>query len=1139
MTEEQKPQEPTVDKDRLRQVLARTVPDETMNISSAADLVRTVAESEIHSQEQHKKVTKILLETLEDEAMGNKGLDFNVADLQETTKRDGEGNILHEDGSLSERLNDNTVPGRYDIKGLLGTGATGQVFDVHDNNFDRDIAVKFMHPDDAHNQRKLLRFIDEASITAKLAHPNILPVHDLDYTDGALIYYSMGRANGHSLEELLHEQHENTLGHELRDLNDRVRIMVQVCNAIAYAHSRGIVHNDIKPGNIMVGQHGEVLVVDWGTATTPEQRQEPIKRMLGTPIYMSPEQARRECSDERSDIYCLGATLFHLLTLRFPCWNDQIDVFWDNKRNGVLNDISEDERKRIPKSLIAITEKSMAADPEQRYPSVEAMILDLDAYLQGEAVSAHQDTLVDLIKRIYHKQPRVIYAAIIGLILVCLAGAWLYYEKALEYSRWITKATYTFDQDSDDLFQDWQLDLLPAWDANNLKPISDPGSYLDLSNKQLLFTQTIQLGCASFWFKEHIPGNMRISWEYQAKHDNENLNCFIGGKNRSEAYTFHVGGYGDPNSVTLTKGSHVLSKQDLPADIQSMRNYDFRMIKTDTTVQLFIDNNLIINFNDPDMLVGNKHQYFGFDLMFSDTHIDNIHIEYQPLPQKISPITVAHHYYSSALYKEALEHYVKIRETYPDTDMAVIALYRIGRSYAEMGQTSEAAIRYKQFLRQYPNHKLSKNVALHYAAIQARLREWGLLESIIDQYHLAQLPRHLRDTLMATINNHLVVYLRNSTDGSYLNLLGRTQAEIRADAIQAHAVATKVASKLQLENGTSQGGLQSLIKTLVITYLNDIDLMLQLYPNDIGAQITYHTRNKDIDKAIALQPGSEASILLRNNYHERFFQLPEEQQIRHIKNISNSGTLNEHILEHFSKLLPDNENLKVQLLLNQQQYEEVVKHHKNYARLYLYALDWLGRQQDMLKYFEEVGGIHNLNWLRIRTFAKLRRYREALRLYDHGSDHYALIKVYEAIFLMCRGKSDCFDEFTQNELLRISQIRRLSIIAPLAKWINGNKENVMQAYRDTMAWNTAHGFDEINDEIKYVLGEIDEHTLAPHVDKEEFFGNSNYGLLKAIRLELAGSYQAAKTHYRAASKSIDYDRVLVGPWRMRNMQKAP
>ena len=142
-----------------------------------------------------------------------------------------------------------------------------------------------------------------------------------------------------------------------------MNVILRVCDAVACAHGRGILHRDIKPDNIMLGAFGEVMLVDWGSALMSDEREAAVGRVMGTPNYMSPEQARGELVDQRSDIYCLGASLFHLLTRRVPVSATSAEEFWDKKRHGTIDVPRSGQGEWCPARLLDIALKAMAPGP--------------------------------------------------------------------------------------------------------------------------------------------------------------------------------------------------------------------------------------------------------------------------------------------------------------------------------------------------------------------------------------------------------------------------------------------------------------------------------------------------------------------------------------------------------------------------------------------------------------------------------------------------------------------------------------------------------------------------------------------------------------------------------------------------------
>lgn len=1128
---------------RMKKILSQTVPDENMQIASSKDLIKTVEEFEEHSRKQHEIVTNILLDTLEDAVMEHQYLDFNVVALQETTRDSNKPGKILDDEVIQDRLQDKTVPGRYDINGLLGTGATGQVFEVHDNNFHRNIAVKFMHPEDAHNQKKLLRFIDEAAITARLAHPNILPIHDMDYTDGALIYFTMGRANGRSLHDLIDEAENNTeLPQAIRSYDDRARIILQVCNAVAYAHSKGIVHNDVKPGNIMVGEFGEVLLVDWGTATTPEQRADSHKRMLGTPIYMSPEQANRDNPDERSDIYCLGSTLYHLLLMRFPCWHDDIETFWKFKREGIYQKATDAERRKAPGALLAIAEKAMAPKPENRYASVDAMIIDLEAYLQGQAVSVHQDSLWEIVKRLYKKDPRVIYAALTGLLVIIAAIGWLYYEKTLEYSRWRVKDHIDFNNASlSDISSTWDLTMLPGWRKPHAYALPIDNEHIKLENDALQFNKdVVSFGTANLTYKDRIPGHMRVRWEYTANHDRSNLNCYIGGPTRADSYMFHVGGFGQRDTVRLTKGPRTLASAQMHTEIIQGRRYHLEMEKTDTSVMLSIDGRRLIHFTDPDMLVGGEHQKFGFDLMHAGTVIDNVLIEYKPPAQKISPITVGHHYFSNGLYDEALLHYRKIKDVYPDTDMAIVALYRIGRCHAELGHHQDAAIYFKQFLKSYPEHELHDHVALQYAYSLSGQQKWPELQQTIERYDFRDSDILVRQSLFSSIestfNDVIVGFPDEQTqqlNGANLYYLDRTFQELQQQILSSIEQTQAFSKRLGIPINHNTSSLYDRIADLAIGLLNDTSIIYEHYPADSHAVYNALIKDRDLEKLEAQYPDRRIHYLRRLERSTDILALVRSDQLneKQLTELFYDGCPPE-LLTAFQQRLPDNRLVQAVALLKQGKYQQIIDEYKDQLWIYLQALDHKRRYRDILDIFEAHSDIFNKRWFKVRTLAKMRRFDLAKTYAGYGSQLYLQATCYEAVYSFIKGDRSAFDNLRQHELAKIEQKHLFLFTIPFLLHHQDGATAVRTACDKELAWFTErnHGSRAAAAMIDYICGkDLDAVTdLGMPPDFELFTG---------FRHELRGEIRKAKAAYRTASRRLEFNRSVIAKWRLRELNK--
>jgi serine/threonine protein kinase len=265
---------------------------------------------------------------------------------------------------------------RYEFGELLATGGLGLVRRAFDRRLGRTVAVKELQRSDPAAER---RFLFEAAITAHLQHPGIVPIYDTGRFPGGGPYYCMKLVDGESLEQIIGAC--ETAARRLTLLEH----VLAAADAVAYAHSRGIIHRDLKPANILVGEHGETLVIDWGLAkdlagailepvgatTTADpacsSTLTDVGAIVGTLRYMPPEQARGEAVDRRSDVFALGAVLFHVIAGRPPHEGLTRAALLARLADGEVEELAP-LADGVPRALVAIAQKAMASGPEDRYP---------------------------------------------------------------------------------------------------------------------------------------------------------------------------------------------------------------------------------------------------------------------------------------------------------------------------------------------------------------------------------------------------------------------------------------------------------------------------------------------------------------------------------------------------------------------------------------------------------------------------------------------------------------------------------------------------------------------------------------------------------------------------------------------------
>jgi len=297
---------------------------------------------------------------------------------------------------------------RYRLLDRVARGGMGVVYAAEDEKLQRRVALKVLDVPGTEGDlaNRLLR---EARVLARLEHPGIVPVHDVGTLADGRVFYTMKFVEGQRLDRFIEK---------VNSVPDRLRLFLRICDAVGFAHARGVLHRDLKPANIMVGPFGEVLVMDWGLAkllrgevsnvateddpdatvfekpTQSSNSNDPTEisvitghgTVMGTPGYMSPEQARGDVEhlDARSDIFSLGALLRFMLM-------------------GQSEKSAASVRRFPDKSLEAICTKATASTSTERYPNVQELALDVSRYLDGLAVGAHPESIIEKTARFYRR----------------------------------------------------------------------------------------------------------------------------------------------------------------------------------------------------------------------------------------------------------------------------------------------------------------------------------------------------------------------------------------------------------------------------------------------------------------------------------------------------------------------------------------------------------------------------------------------------------------------------------------------------------------------------------------------------------------------------------------------------------------
>ncbi|MCM8526230.1 MAG: serine/threonine protein kinase [Lentisphaeraceae bacterium] len=333
--------------------------------------------------------------------------------------------LLQENPFLNE-LND--IKERYEIGEEIGRGGMKRIEKALDHFTNRTVA--FASIKSIENSEDIENFLREARLTASLQHQNIVPVYDLGLDQSKKPYFTMKLIEGENLNDIIKRIREGNRGYQNKyKLRTLIDIFLKVCDAVSYAHSHNIVHLDLKPHNIQVSDHGEVLLCDWGLARRLEEkptvnfsysqlkslddRESTLDTFIkGTPGYMSPEQASGHWNEtsKKTDIFSLGAILYTILTLEIPFENSSVESMIDDTVNGniiVPSYLAPD--RNIPDALERICLKCMEVEKVARYVSVRKLADDIRAWEEGFVTSVEDSTLSGQLASFYKRNKKACF----------------------------------------------------------------------------------------------------------------------------------------------------------------------------------------------------------------------------------------------------------------------------------------------------------------------------------------------------------------------------------------------------------------------------------------------------------------------------------------------------------------------------------------------------------------------------------------------------------------------------------------------------------------------------------------------------------------------------------------------------------
>ncbi|MDA3961373.1 MAG: protein kinase [Planctomycetota bacterium] len=629
---------------------------------------------------------------------------------------------------------------RYLVADPVGEGELATVYEVYDRSTERPVAVKILRPDFIDDRIAIEEFLHEARVLAGLEHPAIPPVYDIGFDDSGAAYVTMKLLPGRHLDQVVEDatQGEASAVALVSDVDAVVRLFIKIGDALAAAHEQGVVHQDVKPEHVVLGEHGAAWLTGWGIARAAYTAGGGRPPVLGTPAFMSPEQARREDVSTRSDVYGLAASLFTVLTGRFPTWSDDEKVFWYKKREGIIDEPRGDEAARVPKELLAIIRRGLSVDPASRYADGAEIVDALKAFQSERGARLARAASVSRRRR---------YATVLSVLVVALVTVAGFVGRHIYrlQTQWTTIYEQNFDDVAvEDLRQDWIMYRRLGGNPNDTwKQLRwTRHTPWAINEGRLVGTSTDPIEFCTLGFARPVAGSVRVEWDITPLRSNQNLNSFIAADRRDRGYTFHLGGWGDPGYMALTKGPsfEVLQNRFDVASFEVGETYHMRMEREGAQVRLWVDDRLMFDYTDLEILTGPANRSFGFEVATQNSlAIDNIKVASKRLPERVTPIQLADALYDNGAFAGALAHYQALYRSVQATDpLHAQCLYKIGLSEIGVGDLGAGWRTLQRFEQEYAGHALVPRSLFERSRIAPQVgaedQERLLLERLADRY---------------------------------------------------------------------------------------------------------------------------------------------------------------------------------------------------------------------------------------------------------------------------------------------------------------------------------------------------------------------------------------------------------------------
>ncbi len=614
-------------------------------------------------------------------------LGAQISEFAAQTTEDGSGSMPA--GAAPGAHGSRRSIGEYEILEEVSRGAMGVVYKARHRTLGRVVALKVMIAGEHASPEQVARFEKEARAAARLRHPNIVPIYEIGVEDGKH-FFTMDFIEGTPLDVLIAR----------RELTPRraLEIAAEVSDALEYAHSRHVIHRDIKPGNIMIDASGRPQIMDFGLAKEVDTDVKFTRTgtTIGTPSYMPPEQARGDNDkiDFRSDVYSLGAVLYEMLT-------GQVPFTGETMMNIVMKVIHDDPlppRRRNPRlhrDIQTIVLKAMEKDPARRYQSMAALSADIRRYVAGEMISARPAGPVRRVAKTLrrHRAP-ILAGLVIALLVSAASGAIIYVliertrvEEARRIEAERERMLSLKDQDPE-----WVVQFTDDFSKPELDPVWKPSAPGWSIKDGCLRSEAERVSSLSL--DRPFEGTLVFEFTALTESPNVRITCFLGRGPRA-GYNFR---FGNPDGSTLSlermqyrlRGREIAAQTRCPP-IEPNVPYRVRIERRNTSLVCRVTGNgtaTELRYDDPELLKDLGRTYFGFDAVGPSVRFDDVEIRREEFagPRLNVLQFVEFHVLSRGQLAQALEEYASVIRKHGDQPIGVLAEHYSGLIQEAMGR---------------------------------------------------------------------------------------------------------------------------------------------------------------------------------------------------------------------------------------------------------------------------------------------------------------------------------------------------------------------------------------------------------------------------------------------------------------------